>query len=92
MLIKKGKSQVTFVFQPANGCRRVQLVGSFNNWEADKCPMTRQKDGSYRKRLSLEPGEYRYKFLVDGQWIEDPEAEALIPNQYGTYDSLVKIG
>ena len=92
MLIKKGKSQVTFVYQPVNGCRKVQLAGSFNAWEPDACTMTRQKDGSYRKRLTLEPGEYRYKFLVDGTWIEDSTADSLVRNEYGTYDSLVKVG
>lgn len=92
MLIKKGKSQVTFVFQPINGCRKVQLAGSFNAWEPSSCTMTRQKDGSYRKRLSLEPGEYRYKYLVDGQWVEDPHADSLVPNEFGTYDSLVRVG
>lgn len=92
MLIKKGKSQVTFVFQPDNGCKKVALVGSFNDWTPSACAMTRQKDGTYRKRLSLEPGEYRYRFLVDGQWITDNQADSVIPNDFGTTDSLVKIG
>jgi len=92
MLIKKGKSQVTFVFQPTNGCRKVQLAGTFNDWEPSACTMTRQKDGTYRKRLNLEPGEYRYKFLVDGELVEDPQADSLVPNGFGTYDSLVRVG
>jgi 1,4-alpha-glucan branching enzyme len=92
MLIKKGKSQVTFVYQPVNGAHKVLLAGSFNNWEPAGCPMTRQKDGWFRKRLTLEPGEYRYKFLVDGQWVEDSQADLLVPNEFGTKDSLVKIG
>jgi hypothetical protein len=54
--------------------------------------MTHQKDGTYRKRLQLPPGQYRYKFLIDGQWFEDPEAEAQLPNAFGTLDSLVRLG
>ena len=92
MLIKKGKSQVTFVFQPANGCQRVALVGSFNDWAPEACSMARQKDGSFRKKLSLQPGEYRYRFLVDGEWITDPQADSVVPNAFGTTDSLVKVG
>jgi 1,4-alpha-glucan branching enzyme len=91
MLIKK-KSQVTFVFQPVNGCRKVELAGSFNDWQVGVCPMARQKDGSFRKRLTLQPGEYRYKFLVDGQWVADPQADSLVTNEFGTQDSLVKVG
>jgi len=92
MLIKKGKSQVTFVFRPANGCRKVLLAGTFNAWEPSACPMARQKDGTYRKRLNLEPGEYRFKYLVDGEWVEDSQADSLVRNEFGTYDSLVKVG
>lgn len=91
MVIKK-KSQITFVYSPDNGCRKVQLVGSFNNWEPTTAGMTRQKDGTYRKRLTLEPGEYRYKFLVDGAWVADTTADGLVPNPFGTHDSLVTVG
>ena len=69
MVIKKGKSQVTFVFTPSNNCRHVQVVGSFNNWEPTQGKMVRQKDGSFRKRVQLATGQHRYKFLVDDQWV-----------------------
>ena len=51
--------------------------------------MSRQKDGTFRKRLQLHPGEHRYKFYVDGQWVADPEAESSVPNPFGTTDSLL---
>ena len=92
MVIKKGKSQVTFVFNGGDGCRRVELGGSFNDWQADQTRMARQKDGTFRKRVQLPPGEHRYKFLVDGNWVEDPEAECLAPNPFGTCDSVVTVG
>jgi 1,4-alpha-glucan branching enzyme len=90
MVLKNGKS-VTFVFQPGDSCHSVALAGTFNGWEPDKGKMTRQKDGSYRKRLTLGPGEYRYKFFVDNQWIEDPQAERQQPNEFGTRDSVVVV-
>jgi 1,4-alpha-glucan branching enzyme len=92
MIIKKGKSQVTFVYCPPNHCRSVTVAGSFNDWQVDKGKMIRQKDGSYRKRLQLPPGRYRYKFVVDGQWVEDPQAEDQALNVYGTIDSVVNVG
>jgi len=92
MIFKKGKSQVTFVYQPENDCNKVLLAGTFNDWEPTKGKMTRQKDGSFRKRVNLKPGEYRYKFFVDGNWVEDPQADQLVPNEFGTCDSLVTIG
>lgn len=92
MVIRKGKSQVTFVFQPCNGAQTVQVAGTFNDWQPDQGKMTRQKDGSYRKRLDLTPGQHRYKFFVDGAWVEDAEAEGLVPNEFGTKDSLITVG
>ena len=92
MTIKKGKSQVTFVYSPSNHCRSAAVVGDFNDWQADQGKMIRQKDGTYRKRLQLSPGEHRYKFLIDGEWFVDPEAEAQMPNAFGTMDSLVRLG
>jgi 1,4-alpha-glucan branching enzyme len=90
MVLKNGKT-VTFVFRPDGSCREVSLAGTFNSWEPSKGRMTRQKDGSYRKRLTLSPGEHRYKFFVDNNWIEDPQAERQQPNEFGTQDSVVVV-
>jgi len=92
MIVKKGKSQVTFVFCPEAACTRVDLAGTFNDWQPGQHKMTRQKDGSFRKRLNLGPGEHRYKFLVDGNWVEDHEAERQAPNPFGTSDSVLTVG
>ena len=92
MVLKKGKSEVTFVFKPDHKpCKSVALAGTFNDWKPS-LKMTRQKDGSYRKRLQLDPGEYRYRFVVDGDWLPDPQAEGQAPNPFGSVDSVVNIG
>jgi hypothetical protein len=91
MVVKNGRT-VTFVYRPdQNACRDVALAGSFNDWKPDQGKMTRQKDGTYRKRLTLGPGEYRYKFVVDSQWVEDPQAETETLNEFGTKDSVVRV-
>ena len=92
MIVKKGRSQVTFVFRPEFPCRHVSVVGSFNGWQPDDGRMIRQKDGSFRKRLQLPPGEHRYKFLVDGQWMIDSNGQRQVVNEFGTLDSLVTVG
>ncbi len=91
MIIRKGKSQVTFVYAPGNSCQKVLLAGTFNEWNPENGKMARQKDGSFRKRINLSPGEYRYKFLVDGEWVHDSEGEAHAPNEFGSLDSIVRI-
>ena len=91
MVIKKGKSQITFVYNPDGDCHRVQVVGTFNDWQPNSGKMSRQKDGSFRKRVQLNTGQYRYKFIVDDQWVNDPQAECLTPNPFGTNDSVLVI-
>ena len=45
--------------------REVKLAGEFNNWE----PETITREGeSWVRVLSLAPGQYAYKFVVDGEW------------------------
>lgn len=50
----------------------VGLAGEFNNWHA--APMTKGGDGVWSITLSLSPGVYGYKFLVNGsEWTFDPQ-------------------
>jgi len=46
-------------------------MGEFNQWKG--LPMTRQANGTWTVKVSLSPGTYGYKFLVDGKdWVLDP--------------------
>ena len=54
----------------------VFVAGLFNEWDATATPMARRlDDGWWYVELDLFPGLYGYKFVVDGNWIEDPLAE-----------------
>jgi 1,4-alpha-glucan branching enzyme len=72
----------TFSFS-ASSASSVQLVGDFTQWE--KCPINLQRgmDGLWRATVELEPGTHHYRFLVDGQWSDDPECTLREPNSYG---------
>ena len=91
MTAKRGK-QVTFIFQPSAPCRRVYLAGSFNAWSPDRDRMQRTKDGSFRRRIALDPGRYEYRFVADGSWQHDPGAESQVPNAHGELNSVVCVG
>ena len=41
--------------------------------------------------MFLEPGHYRYKFVIDGQWTTDPSNAHVEPNPYGGLDSVLEI-
>ncbi|WP_293172509.1 alpha-amylase family glycosyl hydrolase, partial [Oceanithermus sp.] len=63
--------KVTFKYTPPPGLEvhSVSLRGSFNGW--GETPMTQQPDGSWTVTLDLDPGEYSYKFFINGQWPKD---------------------
>lgn len=76
----------------ASGAQEVHLVGDFNNWRISTNSLLWQKEeGVWQKRMHLEPGKYRYKFVIDGQWTTDPQNHHLEPNPYGGLDSVLEI-
>lgn len=50
----------------------VQLAGSFNGWNPNLQPMTREGD-EWVAELHLIPGRHMYKFVVNGNWLTDPD-------------------
>jgi chromosome partitioning protein len=80
---------VVFTVEAA-GAERVQLVGDFNDWTAEGSEM--QRDGRYWKKvLNLEPGRYLYRFVVDGNWQNDP-LNATVEPCPGGFNSVLVVG
>ena len=69
----------------------VILVGDFTHWQKNPISLRKQPDGIWRATVSLAPGEHRYRFLVDGEWRDDPECKLQIPNPFGSQDSVVRV-
>jgi len=71
--------------------KEVYVAGEFNNWQLDdNSRMVRQND-AWVKKVSLKPGAYRYRFVLDGNWTEDPANPKKAMNPFGQEDSLVEI-
>ena len=81
---------VTFEMQDAPG-RTVMLAGSFNEWQPVKQLADKNGDGVYRCRLMLLPGEYQYKFCIDGEWRSDPANPDFVPNEFGSLNSVIVV-
>jgi chromosome partitioning protein len=67
---------------------RVQLVGDFNGWSLDGSDMSRSA-GVWTSVVKLEPGRYRYRYVVDGSWQSDPANPVAEPSPYGGQNSVV---
>jgi hypothetical protein len=69
--IRVVEDEVYFTIR-APGATEVFLVGDFNNWNATVEKMERSGD-LFEISLYMVEGTYRYKFVVDGNPIVDPE-------------------
>ena len=83
------KGTVRFSVRPNGGVKKVHLAGSFNDWKP--VAMRKQKDGSYVCLATISPGTYEYKFIVDGEWMVDPDNGAWALNPYGAMNSVAKV-
>jgi len=82
------KKKVAFKFVPANPVHDVKLAGSFTNWERGAIVMARGRSGEWKAQVSLDPGEYEYKFMADGIWFNDPAADRSATNVWGSENSV----
>jgi chromosome partitioning protein len=72
--------------------RHVYVVGDFNGWALDdKSRLDKDGNEGWRKSVTLKPGKYRYKFVVDGRWIHDPDNPRREDNIFGNYDSILHL-
>ena len=67
----------------------VCIAGSFNEWHPAATPMISLGDGKWAKELALPPGRYEYRFVVDGQWADDPSAKETAPNPFGKFNAVL---
>ncbi len=53
--------------------------------------MTRDPVDGWKATVALPPGRYEYRFVVDGQWISDPNAKESVGNSFGSTNAVVVI-
>jgi 1,4-alpha-glucan branching enzyme len=91
-MLQKGtrKGTTTFTLAAPEGAKEVGIAGDFTSWKP--LAMKKQaKTGRYAVSISLQPGVYEYRFLVDGQWVTDPDHNHWAPNPFGTFNSVAQI-
>ncbi len=76
----------------APGADNVQVAGDFNEWAPERNPMTPLgENGDFQTLLRLNPGLYRYRLVVDGDWRHDPANNYVEANPYGGLNSVVEV-
>ena len=92
--VKAAKPQpksVVFTVHAEKG-KEVYIAGEFNQWNPTAKKMAyKAKDGVYAATVKLLPGDYQYKFVIDGTWCADPENVNSVQNDQGTFNSVVTV-
>jgi len=73
----------------------VRIAGDFNGWVPDKGVHSLiESEGRARvwtKILQLPPGTYEYRYIVDGEWREDPSNPEAVPSSVGGRNSVLVV-
>jgi 1,4-alpha-glucan branching enzyme len=88
---------------PSNGSKRIEfaleapaaasvlLVADFTEWERRPVQMSKSENGLWKTEVPLAGGMYSYRFIVDGEWQDDPGSLERIPNPFGTMNCTKQV-
>lgn len=78
---------VGFLLPGFENAREVSVIGDFNGWTPGLALMHRTR-GGWQLELPLPPGEYQYKFSVDGVPVNDLLSSTIIKDGKGSFNAL----
>jgi len=83
------RRKVAFTIQVPNA-HEAAVAGTFNDWQPQ--PLKAAKSpGSFSLTVLLPPGDYEYRFVIDGQWCNDATCPETVPNPFGEPNSLLRV-
>jgi hypothetical protein len=87
------KIEVTFRMPPIDDVVELYLCGDFNGWQVKGVPLTLESDGTWVAKVVLDEGKtYRFRYHDNqGRWLNDNEADAYVPNDFGSDDSVLDL-
>ncbi|MFK2819442.1 isoamylase early set domain-containing protein [Flavobacteriaceae sp. LMIT009] len=90
-LKSKPVCKVTFTV-PAEEANEVVVAGNWNEWNATAEPLKKLKNGTFKTTVDLETGSsYEFKYIVDGQWQNDEQADAYAWNEFATENGVLNL-
>jgi Glycogen recognition site of AMP-activated protein kinase len=75
----------------APSAHSVKLAADFTDWEKAPLKLTRHAKGVWQAVVPLAPGHYSYRFIVDGQWHDDPLCPRHEQNPFGTTNAVIDV-
>ncbi|MEX0778406.1 MAG: isoamylase early set domain-containing protein [Balneolales bacterium] len=90
---KRTVCKVTFKLPKEIAVNKVALVGDFNDWNPNANELNKT-NYAWQTTLRLKPGtETKFRYFIDDQsWANDDTADGTVKNEFGTEDSVLKLG
>jgi 1,4-alpha-glucan branching enzyme len=85
-----GERRVTFACHHPDALA-VCVAGEFTGWDTCLIPLERSSEGIWSITIGLLPGRYEYNFVVDGDWVRDMLCSEMVPNPFGTHNSVIVV-
>ena len=87
-LKSKPECKVTFSIQ-VKEANTVEVAGAFNNWKAQKMPLKKLKNGTFKGSVNLPTNKtYEFKYAVDGNsWVNDDSADKYVWNDFAASEN-----
>ena len=81
--------KVTFSID-AKEAQTAAVVGDFNNWHPTEGELSKLKTGTFKATFDLpKDNSYEFKYLVDGAYVNDPEADSYVYNDFAGAENSV---
>lgn len=87
---KSCEKTIEFKFY-APQAKKVSVGGGFNDWKPEKTALKKDAKGNWKTSVTLSPGRYEYRYLVDGVWQNAQEPVECVPNAFGSWNCVVTV-
>jgi 1,4-alpha-glucan branching enzyme len=81
--------KVTFSIE-AKEANTAAVVGDFNNWNQSEGELSKLKNGTFKGVFDLpKDNTFEFKYLVDGNYVNEPQADSYRWNEFANAENSV---
>jgi hypothetical protein len=73
------------------GAHSIAVIGTFNDWSAERGKLTESSDGCFVGELSVPAGRHRYQWLIDGEVVRPDSAPSYAADGFGGEDAVLVV-
>jgi tetratricopeptide (TPR) repeat protein len=66
------EGNMKLILRGFQNAKAVAVAGVFNEWQSLQNICSKNDEGAWHCYVTLLPGTYYYRFVVDGHWVDDP--------------------